>query len=127
VTPCAAPGLWLRYARAPARDKVTAWGALLAAHEGRFIGQCSGSVVIGHLEPCDRGPACTAVTEGMAYLTWQAGGRPGPPLPWLDFQAAHGGRCHVPRTALYFGWSPDSPEQQDQGSAPDPASRPYFQ
>ena len=103
MSPCGARELWLRYARAPARDKVTAWAGLLGAHEGRFMGQCSGSAVLRGDEPCDRGGACTARTEREAYLVWQAGGRPGAPLPSLEFQAAHGGRCHVPSTALRFG------------------------
>jgi hypothetical protein len=80
MSPCDAGDLWLRYTRAAARDRVATWAALLAAHEGRFIGQCPGSVVMGGLEPC-----------------------PGLPLPWLEFQAAHGDRCHVPRSALRFG------------------------
>jgi hypothetical protein len=103
MSPCDARDLWLRYTRAVARDRVTTWAALLAAHEDRFIGQCPGSVVMGGLEPCDRGPACTAVTERGAYLAWHAAGRPGLPLPWLEFQAAHGDRCHVPRSAPRFG------------------------
>jgi hypothetical protein len=103
MSPCDARDLWLGYTRAPARDKVTTWAELLVAHDGRFMGQCPGSVVMGGLEPCDRGPACTAVTEREAYLAWHVAGRPGPPLPWLEFQAAHGDRCHVPRNALRFG------------------------
>jgi hypothetical protein len=103
MSPCVARDLWLRYSQAPARDKVAAWAELLTAHDGRFIGQCSGSVVLGGGEACDRGPGCTAATERQAYLAWHADGRPGPPLPWLELQAAHGGRCHVPRSALRFG------------------------
>jgi hypothetical protein len=103
MSPCDVRDLWLRYTRAVARDRVASWAVLLAAHEGRFIGQCPGSVVMGGLESCDRGPACSAVTERAAYLAWCAAGRPGLPLPWLEFQAAHGGRGHVPRSAPRFG------------------------
>jgi hypothetical protein len=103
MSPCAARDLWARYSQAPARNKVSTWAELLAAHEGRFIGQCSGSVVVGGREPCDRGPACTALIEREAYLAWQAADRPGLPIPWLEFQAAHGDRCHVTRNALRFG------------------------
>jgi hypothetical protein len=103
MSPCGARDLWLRYTRAPARDKVATWVELLAAHEGRFIGQCAGSVLTSGPEPCDRGAGCAARAEREAYLAWQGAGRPGTPVPWLEFQAAHGGRCHVPRSALRFG------------------------
>jgi hypothetical protein len=103
MSPCEARGLWVRYTQAPARDRVVTWGDLLHAHAGRFMGQCPGSVLVGGRDPCDRGPECTALVERQALLAWDGAGRPGLPLAWLEFQAAHGGRCHVSRSALRFG------------------------
>ena len=91
---CEAWDLARAYRHTAAQDRPGRWQALLAAHDGRFLGQCPGTAQVHPTQPCDREERCAAHDERAAMLAWQVAGRPGSPLVWQVFQAAHGGRLH---------------------------------
>lgn len=102
---CSAQDLLLAYLQAPERERPARWCGLLAAHGGHFVGACPGSALVSPTEPCDMGAECLAAEERRALLAWEAEGRPGLPLPWLAFRAAHGDRLHHPDSKPWVGGS----------------------